>query len=135
MQITILAFSFLGVCSFSTVEGLKNNPLESQNSRDEVGADQPYYFIMDETQKNRLLANVAHLELGLQRLDVFERLGAPHYERQDVTKKGNTLGKSCIYYLKRWKKDVINEKKDSYVRLEFDNRDRLTKVITKTQDN
>ena len=93
-----------------------------------------YYFVMEETKQRELLMEVSELRLGDSRVSVVKRLGAPTYDRADVTKEGRALGRSVVYYLKIWEKGLVNEKHDKFVRLEFDTSDRLVKITQKIED-
>ena len=90
-----------------------------------------YYFVMDEAKQRSLLQNVSDLRLGELRVDVISRLGPPTYDRADVTKEGKLLGRSVIYYLKIWQRGVVNEKRDSFINLNFDVDDHLTRISRK----
>jgi len=93
-----------------------------------------YYFVLDQTKRRELLQKVSELKLGDSRANVITRLGTPGYDRPDVTKDGKTLGRSVVYYLKIWEKDLVNEKHDRFIRLEFNTGDHLTKIVQRVED-
>jgi hypothetical protein len=96
-----------------------------------VATNETYYFEIDKAEEQRLLESVGQLQLGTKRKTVIDQLGPPTYDQEDMTKEGKTLGRTVMYYLKRWEKDLVNEKHDRLLRLEFDTNDRLTKIDKK----
>jgi hypothetical protein len=92
-----------------------------------------YYFEIDKAEKQRLLERVGQLHLGTTRKNVIDQLGPPTYDRAAVTKEGKPLGRTVVYYLKRWEEDLVNEKHDKLLTLQFDTNDRLTKIYKKDQ--
>jgi len=95
-----------------------------------------YYFAMEEFKQRELLQKVSGLKLGDFREEVIKRLGPPTYDHKFYTKeKGEFRGRTLMYYLKIWEKDLVNEKHDRFVMLQFDTGDRLTKIIQKVEDS
>ena len=94
-----------------------------------------YYLVLEETKQRELLQKVSQLKLGDSRREAINRLGPPTFDRADVTKEGGFIGRTVVYYLKIWEKDLVNEKHDSLVRLEFDTGDKLTKITKKVEDS
>ncbi len=92
------------------------------------------YLVLEEVKQRELLQKVAQLKLGDWRLDVKRLLGASSCDRADWTKEGRFIGWTLVYYLEIWEKDLVNEKHDSFVRLEFDTDGRLTKIIQKSNE-
>ena len=92
-----------------------------------------YYLVLEETKQRELLQKVSQLKLGDSRREAINRLGPPTFDRADMTKEGRFIGRTVVYYLKIWEKDLVNEKHDSLVRLEFDTEGRLTKIDQKIE--
>lgn len=67
--------------------------------------------------------------------EVIKVLGKPDYNRSIKGKKLDSpyRGRCLSYYLKKWKKDLVNEIKDSYVFIVFDENDKMVKyeIISK----
>ncbi len=94
-----------------------------------------YYLFLEETKQRELLQKVSQLKLGDSRREAINRLGPPTFDRADVTKEGRFIGRTVVYYLKIWEKDLVNEKHDRLLRLEFDTGDKLTKITQKVEDS
>jgi len=119
---------FAGVSAICLVSCQPNAPLNTRARTAVTNNAKEYYFVMQAAQQRELLRKVAALKLGDLRFDVIARLGKPSYDREDVTKDGKRLGRTVKYYLKILQKDLVSEKYDKLIRLEFDTSDRLTRI-------
>jgi len=112
-------------------------PSKSVNPRTQLAVsetNQHYYFVMEENRQRVLLQKVSQLKVGDLRTEVIKQLGSPSYDRLDATKEGRALGRSVMYYLRIWEKDLVNEKHDRFILLEFNMEDRLTRILKRVED-
>ena len=87
---------------------------------------------MEESRQRELRQKVSELKHGDLRKDVISRLGPPTHENIIYSKeKGEFRGRTLLYYLKIWEKDLANEKYDRFIMLRFDPADHLTKIVQK----
>src|SRR5687768_9204348 len=95
-----------------------------------------YYFAMEQDCQQTLLQGVSELKIGDLRPDVIKRLGPPSDDRKLLSKeRGEFRGRLVTYSIKIWKRDLVNEKYDRFVKLQFDTDDRLVNIIRKVDDS
>src|SRR5947207_3184338 len=97
---------WLPVCSASLSFFLlgcqPHHPLNATQATRASKARTNYDFVMPEAEQRRLLQCVSEVKIGDSRADVIKALGPPSFDRADVTKDGQFLGRSVVYYLKIW---------------------------------
>ena len=91
---------------------------------------------MEQDCQQTLLQGVSELKIGDLRPDVIKRLGPPSDDRKLLSKeRGEFRGRLVTYSIKIWKRDLVNEKYDRFVKLQFDTDDRLVNIIRKVDDS
>ncbi len=90
--------------------------------------DKDFFFIIDDKKREELLGNLEKIKLSDNIIQVKEILKDPDTEEELVDKRGAFIAKVLNYYIKIYKKDLINKKYDQYISLEFDDNDLLIKI-------
>jgi hypothetical protein len=87
-----------------------------------------YFFEMSETQQKIFFNKLKLLKHGDSIKTIKDTLGEPNYDQKLIGKKGEFIARELIYYIKMWKKNLVNEKYDKSVRLILNSEDKLIKI-------
>jgi len=81
-----------------------------------------YYYEMSPNDIDKFLKKVYSLKKGMSVEEVIKVLGQPDNIQEIRGKELDSpyRGQMLTYYLKKWRKDLVNEKKDKYVLIIFD---------------
>lgn len=104
-----------------------SNPGEKDSKMNNDDSDK-YYYEMDKKHQNKLLENLKFIELGASLKDVIIILGKPTYDQKGYSKRGQFICRTLKYYVKIWRKGLVNEKHDRLIRLVFDSKDTLIEI-------
>lgn len=106
-----------------------NNYIDSENEN-----RGNYYYVMDKNKQLIFLNNIKKLRKGDFVLDVKSILGEPDLDQDVANKKKGTLKYRVLeYYIKKFEKNVVNEKYDRSVNLIFDLDNRLVIIISNVE--
>lgn len=108
---------------------------EAENKREETAVNRAngYYFELDARQRSELLGKLRNVKVGDDYRTVIAKLGQPTHDQRLVTKDGRFKARVLSYYLKRWKKNLVNEQRDQLIRLELDQSEILVRIKSKLQ--
>jgi hypothetical protein len=118
---TLYIGALLLLSAISTICGAQNN----SNSKDSI-LTHKYYFELSIIQEKQFIHNMGQIAIGDSLKKVIHLLGKPDYD-QDMARKTNHknkkrdfISRDLSYYMKKWEKNMVNEKHDKYVNLRFD---------------
>jgi hypothetical protein len=89
-----------------------------------------YYFQMDAATLARFQTAIGGVTVGETRERVVAALGRPDHDQDLTTKDGRFVARVLTYYAGLWEKDLVSEGKDRLVRLEFDAKGRLDRIVS-----
>jgi hypothetical protein len=93
-----------------------SEPAPMNGSRD-MGVGH-FYFEMDLQTRKDFINKLQSIKKGDSAEHVKSILGKPMYDEKIAGKETSEIkGRILIYYIKRWKKNLVNEKYDSFVSL------------------
>jgi len=78
-----------------------------------------YFLDLDPGKRDELMRGLLDVKLGNTYSTIIKRLGPPTYDQRLVKKDGTFHSRVLSYYVKKWRKNIVNEKYDQLVRLEF----------------
>lgn len=99
----------------------------NMNSAADNGETNRYYFEMDQKTEKEFLKKVRLIKMGDSVAKVKAILGEPTYDEVGMSKQGVFKFRVLDYYIKRWRKNLVNEKHDKLVSFYFDDKDQLVK--------
>ena len=124
--VLLIGLSFIGCLRAWAIKeynyGGSNNRGENSDFSDK------YYYEMDKKHQLELLENLKLIKLGSSVDEVIKILGKPTSDENLYSKKGVFKCRYISYYLKRWRKDLVNEKHDKLVWLVFDSKNNLIRI-------
>lgn len=85
---------------------------------------------MSPLQERDFLEKVSSIKVGASRMSVTNLLGSATSDKVISSKAGVFKARVLIYYSRIWKRNVANEKMDTYVRFEFNRDDVLLRVTS-----
>ena len=92
-------------------------------------AKHPFYFEMADEQRQIFIKKVQQIELGVTRQAVKDLLGKPDID--DLTgpkERPRPTGRRVRYYLRKYDKDLTNERLDEWATFRFDMTDHLVSI-------
>ena len=103
-----------------------NDEMKDYSEKSETD-NQDYFFKMSDADIEKFIEKVKILKKGMDIQEVINILGEPYYNRRIGSKKWiePSRGRCLTYYLKKFKKGVVYEGKDSKVLLYFDVNNKL----------
>lgn len=120
-------FLFISYALFIGVFGFVDNGF-SMADHIEAGDKNNYIFEMDKNSQDALLNKAKMLQVGDSVNQVKSILGEPASDQKIINKIGEFKARVFYYYIKIWKEGIANEKRDLYLRIEFDNRDQIIDI-------
>lgn len=109
--------------SNSETENCSENSMITNNAHD-------FFYEMSKEDFYKLCKNIKGVKLGDNVEAVTSLIGPPTYDQKLSDKKGNFVVRVLSYYIKIWEENLVNDKYDKLVRLEFDDKDRLSRIIS-----
>lgn len=109
-------------CHAGSNEGKMTAPRAAEN-------EMPF-FVMSPLQERDFLEKVSSIKVGASRMSVTNLLGSATSDKVISSKAGVFKARVLIYYSRIWKRNVANEKMDTYVRFEFNRDDVLLRVTS-----
>jgi hypothetical protein len=95
-----------------------------------------FYFEISRDETEELLRKISLLKHDSTYEEIVKILGKPAFDQKmyeknvdPETKKRSFKYRSLDYYVKRYEKDLVNERHDVYVRILLDSEDRLFKIV------
>jgi len=129
-KIMVLGILFLlgGQVVYGNDKDENNKHLKEKNA-----SNQQYFFEKSNVEIEKFIIKVNNLKNGMDIQEVIEHLGEPYSNNARKSKKWNesSKGRCLTYYLKMWRKNSVNELKDSYVLIYFDENNKMEDVIIK----
>lgn len=110
----------LASCSCYDTDKTKTS---DRNQADTIKSEQKeYYYEMSQKDIDKFLKKVYTLKKGMSVEEVIKILGQPDNIQEIRGKELDSpyRGQMLTYYLKKWRKDLVNERKDKYVLIIFD---------------
>jgi outer membrane protein assembly factor BamE (lipoprotein component of BamABCDE complex) len=121
----VLCFA-LGGLSACRKAGVKEAPTMSEANKHE-------HYVRAPEATEKLLAGFSQLSAGMSDRDVIDSLGKPSADNTLVRKDGQFVAKVFYYYIEVFEAPLLNEQRDKYLRLEFDQANRLTSFSAKSK--
>jgi hypothetical protein len=84
-----------------------------------------YYYEMPPEDVEIFLAKVGKLEKGAHLNEVMVLLGEPAVDEALTRKDGSFVARELTYFMKKLEKNLVNEKKDSYISIYFNENNEL----------
>jgi hypothetical protein len=84
-----------------------------------------YSYEMNPKDVEIFLAKVDKLKKGAHLDEVIVALGKPAVDEVLTRKDGSFVARELVYFIKRWEKNLVNEEKDNFVSIYFNNENRL----------
>lgn len=100
---------------------------------DTVASDNGYFFELKAAQRSELLRKLREIRPGDSYATVIKILGKPTYDQRLFGKDGNFKARVVSYYVKKWRRNIVNEKRDQLIRLEFNRSDILVEVTSNVE--
>jgi len=85
-----------------------------------------YYYEMSKIEIDNLMEQLKKLKKGMSIDEVVEIMGNPNYIRVLMKKEDRIYrGQILKYDIKKWKKDIVNLKKDKSIKIYFDHNKKM----------
>lgn len=87
------------------------------------------YFQISEASRRTLITNAKKIKVGDSYRQVVETLGQPSFDQMLTLKENDqNIGRVLKYYAVVWEKNLVNEIKDQFVRVVFNNSGIVTEI-------
>jgi hypothetical protein len=98
--------------------------------RGSVTVTQPY-FVLGNDRRDALISSARRLKVGDSRERVVQLLGPPTYDQHMASKERppRVRFRKLSWYLTIWEQGLVNEAKDEYVAVQFDEDTNLVRSI------
>lgn len=116
-NLVLLFLSLVNGCSATEQNGIK---LEQEDSA------KHYYYIMKKEEKDQLIKKLSTIKIGMSWVAIRGLIGEPDVDTILASKKGGVFkSRNRIYFIKLYKKGMVNELLDERIVLVFDKSDTL----------
>lgn len=109
----------------------------TNNTGGQIMTSDKYYFEMTSERKLEFINKMKNISPGDSISKILNILGKADYDEigykkgpLNENKSDGFICRSLTYYLKRWEKDMVNEKKDKNIIFIFDKNNILKKIIS-----
>jgi len=128
MKLFILSISIISI-----IAGCMMNTNSQESKLSNLSAPTSgIYFEMPIAEVEAFRKNIKQIKIGDTVETVIDILGQPTYDQVLAGKEANALvqGRKFKYYLRRYERDLVNEKQDRLVSILFNLNNRITRITS-----